>query len=81
MKLQTWPECNTKDTAEAIYRKGILYTAHYKTVRILCLETPDQSLRKRFPLLQLFSSEAKFLDVIRTKVFRVFLLAFHSHLY
>jgi hypothetical protein len=26
-------------------------------------------------------TEAEFLDVIGTKVFRVFLLAFHSHLY
>ncbi len=27
------------------------------------------------------STEAKFLDVIRTKIVKVFLLAFHSHLY
>jgi hypothetical protein len=36
-----------------------------------------------FPLVPYFTtaSEAEFLDVIGIKVFRVFLLAIHSHLY
>ena len=42
---------------------------------------PLDFTRCAFLLLEACSPEAEFLDVIGTKVLRVFLLAMHSHLY
>ncbi len=39
------------------------------------------SHKERFLTRVKICSEAEFLDIIRTKVLRVFLLAIHSHLY
>jgi hypothetical protein len=55
-------------------RDFILHTVLCEYVRDLLNFTYSGS----FPS---FSPEAEFLDAIGTKVFRVFLLAIHSHLY